>query len=109
MEKEDIVYQRELLFATNDPNEVGVVRVKLYSAKKNKKIVAVIEAKSEHNPKDFMKSILESIQIEMFKRINVKISENVDVIIAYSNEYSKIIFDEEDIMTSFHFEDIKEF
>jgi len=108
MDEKDIVYERELLFSTNDPNEIGVVRVRLYSTKRNKKIVAVVESKSEHNPKEYIESILQSMEIEMFKRINVKISENVDVIVRYDNEYFKVILSGEGA-ASFHFEGLKDF
>lgn len=105
--KEDIIYERDLLFATDDSNEIGVVKVKLYGAKKSSKITAVIEEKSEHDPLQYVESVLHSLDVEMFKRININIIDNIDVIFINSGKALRVAFESKDSYNPYHLEEVE--
>ena len=108
MKNEDILYRREILFSTNDQAEIGVVKVKLLGIKKNNKVIVVIEPKSEHNPLEYVESLLRTLEIEMFSRLNIKITENVDAIFISDNKGVRVIFEDKNSITPFHLEKIEQ-
>ncbi len=107
MSKEDILFERDLLFATDDSNEIGVVKVKLYGAEKLSKITAVIEAKSEHNPLQYVESVLHSLDVEIFKRININIIDNIDVIFNNSGKVLRVTFESKDSFIPYQLEEVE--
>jgi hypothetical protein len=108
MNRNDILYERDLLFSTNNEVEIGVVSVKLISSKQNSKIVTVVRPKSEHNMFDYAESILKSLDAEMFSRIKVNILKNVDVVFINEKDAKRIVFETENSLSPFEYKDLEE-
>lgn len=108
MNKNDVLYERDLLFSTDSEFEIGVVSVKLISSKQNSKIVTVIRPKSEHNMFDYTENILKSLDAEMFSRIKVNILKNVDIVFLNENDAKRIVFETENSLSPFDYKDLEE-
>ena len=108
MNKNDVLYERDLLFSTDSEFEIGVVSVKLISSKQNSKIVTVIRPKSEHNMLDYTENILKSLDAEMFSRIKVNILKNVDIVFLNENDAKRIVFETENSLSPFDYKDLEE-
>lgn len=106
MAKENVLFERELLYGIDNPLEFGVAIVKILGVEEDNKILTIVEQKSDHDPKDYVESLLKSLNTEVFKRINVKINENVDIIIVTGEKITRVIFDWRDENISYNFEDV---
>lgn len=108
MNKGDVLYERDLLFSTNNELEIGVISVKLLSSKSQNKIVTTVYEKSDHNMFDYSENILKSLNAEMFSRIKVNILKNVDIIFINKQCAKRIVFETDNSLVPFHYEDLKE-
>jgi len=82
----NILFERDVLFPTDDSNYPGSIRLKVFDPDKNAKIPVFIEAKSNHSPLKYIDTILRMMQSDIFDRIFIDIKKNVDINIIVSAE-----------------------
>lgn len=67
------MFERDLLYPTNSQFEPGSVHVIVYQPDSSGGIPVVIEAKTSHNPLDFIPDIIGILQADLFDRIRINI------------------------------------
>lgn len=74
-----IVYQRDLLYPIENETELGTMHLDVLGVGKNGKIQVVVENKSKHNPLKYIDSIISTMQRDVFDRLDVKVTEGIDL------------------------------
>ncbi|MCR4437048.1 MAG: hypothetical protein QHH06_02255 [Clostridiales bacterium] len=78
----NIIYQRDLLYPTDNIIEPGSIHMEMLNPDKKGKIPVIIENRTSHSPIDYMERIIKTLQSEVFDRINIRIVENVHLYIS---------------------------
>lgn len=107
MTENNVLYERDLLFSTDGELKVGAAHVKLCLGKTNNRLIVVVEPRSEHNLTHYVESLLKSLDTEIFGRINVSMTENMDIILISEGTRNKIVFHEPNSLASFHLEKLE--
>jgi hypothetical protein len=81
------LFERDLLYPTQNIIDPGILHVKLLNPKESK-IPVVIEPKSKHSAAGNVATILDVMQKEIFDRINIKVYENTIIYVSL-NELDK--------------------
>ncbi len=68
--------ERDLLYPTNKEYEIGSVHITVFQPDKHGGIPIMIEAKTEHNPLDYISDIVNLIQADVFDRIRIDIRKS---------------------------------
>lgn len=84
----DVLFERDMLFPTDNPLEPGSVHIKVYGPNKNVKIPVVIESKTSHSPLKYIDVIVRIIQADIFDRLTIDVKKNVDIYIRADSELS---------------------
>jgi len=84
----DILFERDMLYPTDDTFEPGSVHIKVYAPDNNVKIPVVIESKSSHSPLKYIDAIVRIMQADIFDRIIIDVKKNVDIYIRADSELS---------------------
>ena len=84
----DVLFERDMLFPTDDALEPGSVHIKVYVRNKNVKIPVVIESKTSHSPLKYIDVIVRIMQADIFDRLIIDIKKNVDIYICADSELS---------------------
>lgn len=69
------MFERDLLYPTYKHFEPGSVHIMVYPPENSGHIPIIIESKSAHNPVEYIPSIIEILQEDVFNRIEIKIKE----------------------------------
>lgn len=77
----DILFERDMLYPTDNSIEPGCIHIQVLSPDKNAKIPVLIEDKTNHSPLKHIDSIIRIMQSDIFDRIFVDVSKNVDIYI----------------------------
>jgi hypothetical protein len=77
----DALFERDMLYPTENLNEPGSVHIKVLNPNNNAKIPVIIESKTVHSPLKYMDSIARIMQTEIFDRIFIDIKKNVFIYI----------------------------
>ncbi|MGE5473745.1 MAG: hypothetical protein ACM3UU_05950 [Ignavibacteriales bacterium] len=104
MKKQQAIYERELLVSSDD--EISVFTVRLYGERVENKLVVLITSKFDQNPKRFIDSLVINIENEIFKRLNVDMIKNVQILLLYNQCISKAIFESDSSAKISHIEDL---
>lgn len=72
---DNALFERDLLYTTQNSSEPGSVNVKVYSPNESGKLPIVIKIKTSHNPLDYIHAILETLQTDVFNRIKIDIKQ----------------------------------
>lgn len=104
MKKKEAIFEREILASSGD--EIAAFDVKLYGDRIDGKLVVLITSKSEQDPKIFCETLLNNIDAEIFKRINVNMVTNVQVVMLFDGSASKVIFDSDSSLMPLHIEPV---
>lgn len=100
------LFERDLLYPTENLYEPGSVHVEVLSPNKKARIPVIIEGKTSHSPLKYIDSILRIMQSDIFDRIFVDIKKNTDLYIkasrdlveeAGSKRYIAVIFNNEGV------------
>ncbi len=67
------MFARDILYPTQKPFEPGSVHVTVHPPENSGGIPMVIEAKTNHNPLDYITEILGILQADVFDRIRIDI------------------------------------
>lgn len=70
------MFERDILYPTQKIFEPGSVHVTVYQPDNTGIIPIVIEAKTEHNPTEYIQEILSILQTDIFDRIRINIKTN---------------------------------
>ena len=84
----DVLFERDMLYPTDDALEPGSVHIKVYSPDKNLKIPVVIDSKTNHSPLKYIDVIVRIMQADIFDRLIIDIKKNVDIYIRVDSELS---------------------
>ena len=84
--KSDVLFERDMLYPTDNINEPGSVHIQVFSPDKKARIPVVIENKSAHSPVKYLESILRIMQSDIFDRIFIDVKKTIDVHIKLSPE-----------------------
>ncbi|NLK68938.1 MAG: hypothetical protein GX283_07230 [Clostridiaceae bacterium] len=88
------MFERDLLYPTDNPLEPGSVHVSVLSPDIDGRLPVLISSKSEHNPIDYIDDVVEVIQADIFDRIRIDIRDlGVLFIHKSEEEYTKIIYE----------------
>jgi len=67
------IFERDILFPTRNPMEPGSVNVAVYPPENTGDLPIVVQAKTDHNLKDYVTEIVDILQTEIFDRIKMDI------------------------------------
>lgn len=70
------MFERDLLYPTNNQFEPGSVHVTVYQPGQAGGIPVMIEAKTAHNPLDYLNDIVAILQADVFDRIRIDIRKS---------------------------------
>lgn len=84
----DALFERDMLYPTENLNEPGSVRIKVLNPNNNARIPVIIESKSIHSPLKYLDSIERIMQSEIFDRIFVDIKKSVSIYIVSNDMLS---------------------
>jgi len=102
----DVLFERDMLFPTDNALEPGSVHIKVYGPDKDVKIPVVIESKTSHSPLKYIDAIVRIMQADIFDRLTIDVKKNVDIYIRADSElsakygnhqYIRVNYSEEDI------------
>jgi hypothetical protein len=69
------MFERDILYPTQKHFEPGSVHVTVYAPENSGRIPVIIEAKSVHNPVEYVPDIIGILQADVFTRIKIDIKE----------------------------------
>lgn len=75
------VYERDLLYPTDNISDPGSIHVEILNPTKAGRMPVVIECKTAHSPIKNINAIIRVMQSDIFDRILVDIKKNVDLYI----------------------------
>ncbi len=82
----DILFERDMLYPTDNSNEPGSIHIQVFSPDKAARIPVVIEGKTGHSPLKYIDSIIRIMQSDIFDRIFIDMRKNVDIYIKTTSE-----------------------
>lgn len=92
MMQSEILFERDILYPTDNNNDPGSIHIQVYSPDDNVKIPVVIECKTNHSPIRYIDTILRIMQSDIFDRIVIDIRKNINLFIKNtgfeSNEFA---------------------
>lgn len=84
------MYERDILYPTENINEPGSIHVEVLNPNKNGKMPVVIENKTHHSPVKYIESIIRIMQSDIFDRILVNIKSSIEIYIVSNEEIKSI-------------------
>lgn len=84
-----VVYERDLLYPTDADSEPGVLHLEVLGMDKGGRVQVIIENKSKHSPVNYIDSIVDIMQKDVFDRLDVDVRKNVDINIKTDEETKK--------------------
>lgn len=103
----NVLYERDLLYPTENIAEPGCVHIEVLNPNKKAKIPIIIQSKTNHSPANYIDSIIRIMQSDIFDRIFVDIKSNGSIYIKKANKcecncsgkaFTKVIFDGDSIV-----------
>jgi len=70
------MFERDLLYPTEKQDEPGSVHITVFQPDKSGGLPILVEAKTEHNPLDYIAEIVNHIQTDIFDRIRIDIRKS---------------------------------
>lgn len=93
MKKQEAIYEREILVSSD--NEIGVFKVRLYGERIQDKLVVLLTSKFDQNPKDFIEQLVINVESEIFKRINIDMVKNVQILLLSNQGAYRVLFEKD--------------
>lgn len=91
------MFERDLLYPTAKQDEPGSVHITVFQPEKSGGLPILVEAKTEHNPLDYIPVIVNHIQSDIFDRICIDIRKSgILYFKADQNRYCRIRFQGQD-------------
>lgn len=73
--KKQAMFERDILYPTQEPFEPGSAHIAVYAPKNSGSIPILIEAKTRHNTLDYIPDIIGILQTDIFDRIRIDIKK----------------------------------
>lgn len=70
------MFERDLLYSTASQYDPGSVHITVFQPEKAGNLPILIEAKTDHNPLDYVSEIVDQIQTDIFDRIRIDIRKS---------------------------------
>jgi hypothetical protein len=108
-----LLFERDLLYPTSNIFDPGIIHVKILNPT-NASMPVIVEPKSSHSTAEDIGAIIDTMQKDIFDRINIKVDKNTTVYILINDidsqkykdgKYLKVIFES---AGKFRFETINE-
>lgn len=95
------MFERDLLYPTAKGFEIGSVHITVFQPGKDGGIPILVEAKTDHNPVDYIPDIVNLIQADVFDRIRIDIRKSgILYFKADRNRYYKVRYQDENQYSS---------
>jgi hypothetical protein len=101
------MYERDLLYPTENINEPGSIHVEVLNPNKKGKMPIVIESKTYHSPVKYIDSIVRIMQSDIFDRILLNIRNSMELYIVSNDDISSISGGKKYILAIFNGEKIE--
>ncbi len=87
------IFDRDLLYPTNSQMAPGSVHVAVMKPDNQGKLPVFISPKSNHNPMEFMQTLVGIIQADIFDRTRIDIkAQGIFFFMLPGNEYMKVVY-----------------
>ncbi len=94
------IFDRDLLYPTDSQMDPGSVHVAVMKPDNQGKLPVFISAKSNHNPMDYMKTLVGIIQADIFDRTRIDIKDQgIFFFVLPNDEYIKLVYQDEKQVT----------
>ena len=87
--KKSVVYERDLLYQTDNVNDPGCIHVEVLNPNKTGHMPILIESKTAHSPVKHINSILRIMQIDIFDRIHIEVKDSARLYIRNNEDLKK--------------------
>jgi hypothetical protein len=84
-----VVYERDLLYPTDNVNDPGCIHIEVLSPNKNGKMPVLIESKTTHSPVKYINAIIRIMQMDIFDRIHIEVKDSAKLFIKANDELKK--------------------
>ena len=84
-----VVYERDLLYPTENVNDPGCIHIEVLSPNKSGKMPVLIESKTPHSPVKNINAIIRIMQMDIFDRIHIEIKDSGKLYIKANEELKK--------------------
>lgn len=84
-----VVYERDMLYPTENVNDPGCIHIEVLSPNTSGKMPIVIENRTMHSPVKYISSIIRTMQIDIFDRIHIEIKDSAKLYIKANDELKK--------------------
>lgn len=89
------MFERDLLYPADVPSEPGSVHVKVLSPDIRGKLPILILPKTSHNPLDYVDTLINILQLDVFERAHIDIkSQGIFFFKLHDDEYIKLVYEE---------------
>ena len=95
------MFEKDLLYPTANISEPGSIHVEILNPNKNGRMPVVIESKTSHSPVEYITSIMQIIQGDIFDRIHVDVKANVQMYLKLDDEIKSQYGDKKYLMVVF--------
>lgn len=89
------MFERDLLYPTENPLQPASVHIKVYPPRANGNILVVVESRTAHEHVEYLETILTIMQTDVFDRIRMDIRRNGELYFRKSPEdrsYQKVVY-----------------
>jgi hypothetical protein len=94
------LYDMDLLYPTDNISELGSCRVIIDNPEESDNIPVIIDNKTDHDIRKYLKFVINSMQTDIFNRIFVNVEKNTTIYIKvngvlksdYKKDYIKAVF-----------------
>lgn len=86
------MFERDLLYPTDKLLEPGSVRISVLRPDIEGRLALLISPKTEHNPLDYVDTIIEILQEDIFNRINIDIKKMGVFFFEKDNKHIKLVY-----------------
>lgn len=89
------MFERDLLYPTDNLLEPGSVHVSVFKPDMQGKLALLISPKTDHNPLDYVDTIIDIIQVDIFNRIHIDIRDfGIFFFESNNSSYIKLIYED---------------
>lgn len=87
------IFDRDLLYPTGSRMDPGSVHVAVMKPDNQGKLPVFISAKSNHNPMDYMQTLVGILQADIFDRTRIDIeAQGIFFFVLPDDEYMKVVY-----------------
>ena len=88
------MFDRDLLYPTNNVLEPGSIHVAVLKPDIRGRVPIVITSKTDHNPLDYVETLVDIIQADIFDRTRMNVREQGIFLFRTEDTYTKLVFED---------------